>query len=62
MKCERCGEEGAEPRPSMTAYVDEEGHATEEKNPRPILCEPDWQEYREYWQERWDEYNSSRGL
>ena len=46
----------------MTAYVDEEGHATEEKNPRPVLCEPDWQEYREYWQERWDEYNSSRGL
>ena len=45
----------------MTAYVDDEGNPTEEKNPRPVLCEDDWREYYEYWQERWDEYNSQRG-
>jgi hypothetical protein len=46
----------------MTCYVDIEGRATEELNPRPILCEEHYAEYVAEWNERWAEYRNSQGL
>jgi hypothetical protein len=58
MKCECCEQEKPDvvPRPAMTAYHwDGEG---EDPNRDVFLCDEDWEEYRAYWQERWDEYYS----
>jgi hypothetical protein len=46
----------------MTCYVDAEGHATEEKNPKPVLCDEHAEEYAAYWQEMWDEWRASQGF
>ena len=64
MQCERqdCKNKDAVPRVSMTCYVNLEGVATEEINPRPILCDECWKEYQDYWNEMWAEYRSSQGV
>lgn len=63
MECEYKGcDAPAAIRHSMTCYVDENGHATEAMNPKPVLCEEHWEEYREYWQNMWDEYHSGLGV
>jgi hypothetical protein len=46
----------------MTCYVNTDGVATDELNPKPILCEEHWEEYVEYWQEMWAEYRNSQGF
>jgi hypothetical protein len=46
-------------RSSMTCYIDSEGVPTEEKNPKPVLCDEHAEEYTDYWGEMWTEYRSS---
>lgn len=58
MKCECCAKDKSDvaPRPAMTAYHwDGKG---ENPNRDVALCDEDWEDYRAYWQERWDEYYS----
>lgn len=58
MKCEFCEEDKPDVayRPAMTAYHwDGKG---EDPNRDIVLCDDDWEDYRAYWQERWDEYYS----
>ena len=64
MQCEHpgCTNQDATPRASMTCYVDSEGVATEEKNPKPVLCDKHGEEYVDYWNEMWAEYRSSQGF
>lgn len=55
-ECEQCKRdlETVKDRPSMTAYVwDGEG---DDPNRAGDLCDDCWEDYRAYWQERWDEY------
>lgn len=57
-RCEHCNEKKpcVKQRPAMTAYHwDGKG---ENPNSDPVLCNPCWEDYRAYWQERWDEYYS----
>ena len=57
-QCECCKEEreDVKSRPAMTAYHwDGTGDSP---NADVVLCDPCWEDYRAYWQERWDEYYS----
>ncbi len=64
MQCEYpdCPSTDAVERVSMTCYVNSEGRATDELNPKPVLCLPHWVEYQDHWQELWDEWRSSQGV
>jgi len=64
MQCERqgCTNKNALQRVSMTCYINLEGVAAEELNPKPILCDECWEEYQDYWNEMWAEYRSSQGV
>lgn len=61
-KCEFCDgrhheqTSEAKPRSAMTAYHwDGTG---DNPNADVVLCDECWEDYRSYWQERWDEYYS----
>lgn len=58
-KCEHCGKESEDvkERSSMTSY-DWDGKG-EDPNRAGELCDGCAEDYRAYWQERWDEYYSS---
>ena len=64
MQCEHpdCMSQDATPRASMTCYVNMEGVATDELNPKPVLCDDHAAEYEDYWNDMWAEYRNSQGL
>jgi hypothetical protein len=49
IKCQWCGEEGAERRRQRTAYVNDERNFA-------ILCDECQEESHEYWSDMWNEY------
>lgn len=51
MKCQCCGQAGAEKRRQFTAYAYDELNFA-------ILCDECQEEVNEYWKDRWDEYYS----
>lgn len=54
-----CCEGEVKLRHAMTAYHFEgEPNSPEDPNKDFYACEACWIEYRDYWQERWDEYYS----
>lgn len=70
MKCEHeridvdgktCCEGEVQVRGAMTAYHFEGVlNSPEDPNRDLTLCEACWEEYYDYWQERWDEYYSGQ--
>ena len=58
MQCECCkqAKPDVKAHPAMTAYYwDGTG---DDPNADVIACDSCWEDYRAYWQERWDDYYS----
>lgn len=50
-------------RSAMTAYHFDGQMGSEEDPNKPMaLCDSCWEDYREYWQSKWNEYYSSLGV
>lgn len=58
IKCEHCQEEheSVQPRSAMTSY--HWNGTGDNPNADVVLCDLCWGDYRDYWQERWDDYYS----
>ena len=52
MKCQNCGDEGAERRRQHTAYMEDETNFS-------ILCPECQEEADRYWDDQWDDYYQS---